>query len=159
MLSMAQLRTLPLGDQVKTLMKNGTFKLIYQFNPLKPFYIIQLDIYVLICFSQGHAVCQSDGVTCVRHRLHCSTALHTAGSDARPGQLGCQKVWMVSCSLSIYESVFDVREILHFYLLMYVLFNSVLFVCFSVMFCILSRPAVLTAACLQRCSVGAVTLW
>lgn len=25
MLSMAQLRTLPLGDQVKTLMKNGTF--------------------------------------------------------------------------------------------------------------------------------------
>lgn len=97
-LSMAQLRTLPLGDQVKTLMKNGMFteyiKSAHQ--DLLAFDILGFDIYLVTVFSQGHAICQSDGAACVRHRLHCSAALHTAGGDARPGKLGCQEVWCLS---------------------------------------------------------------
>lgn len=50
------------------------------------------DFDLVIRFSQGNAVRQSDGAAGVRHRLHCSAALHTAGGDARPGKLGRQEV-------------------------------------------------------------------
>lgn len=43
-LSMAQLRTLPLGDQVKTLMKNGKFLLNLLIQPIKTFHVLGSDV-------------------------------------------------------------------------------------------------------------------
>lgn len=50
--------------------------------------------------SEGHAVCQPDGPAGSGHRLHRSTALHTAGGDVGTGQLGRQEVRIYSAKKS-----------------------------------------------------------
>ncbi|XP_036772902.1 DNA-directed RNA polymerase III subunit RPC5 isoform X2 [Manis pentadactyla] len=62
-LSMAQLRTLPLADQIKILMKNG------------------------------HAFCQLDEPPGPLHRLRGSSAWHPEGGDVSPRKLGGKEMW------------------------------------------------------------------
>lgn len=106
---MAQLRTLPLGDQVKTLMKNGRLthlsKLTASFTDYSSPHAVYsgLFFFVSLIFSQGDAVCEPDGPACLWHRLNLSAALHPAGGAAGSGELGCEEVRQNSLSADVKE--------------------------------------------------------